>query len=839
MIKSYLHLIPRYLLSNKKRTLAASLSIVLSVIMLTSVGIIVKSYNEKLIESYGSMFGNYHAYYANIEYTMTNRISAMQPIQEVGTSLTLGDTVLGDKPLSITGVDDVSAGMLNIKAIEGRLPEDTNEIIIEKWILDTFGTKLSIGDKLKLTVVLYNDAGQLINPGIEADFILCGIAEDSYGSSAALKGKSYVSLATAEQYIPNVDKRYRQYFKVEDSHKIASALGKVRELGRIKAKNENDLGDYRENNTYVKAVEDAYKSRRLIAVIDIIVALAAIMVIFNVFNISVVERIKQLGLLRAIGITPKQVKILLLGEALLLGVIFVPVGIISGILAIRLLLLIGANVGYMDLKVKLDSFIIILPLVTGFVSIFIAVYYSARAGSKVSVIESLNSDNKVLKHKAEMSSTKNRLMMLTMGQTGKMAFVNLSRNKKRFFATVISISISIALFLSINYLVRCLDPVYQMRKFIGSDYVLNFGFNKEINEYPVETINELRDLKGVLSVVGYKLLNTSFEDEFDSLTESGIKYIEERVKVDDYDKELYNKGKYGFLSTVIGLDDSLLEEIDSSFIDVVADTEPRENAGKAYLVQNYNYEDYTKFKAGDTITMTYTYLEGKTWHHVEKDFEIVKLLDEIPITMNIRDAGSVAVIIDERTFERLYGLKGYQKIEVHIDKNADKKLIEEKLMKIAASQKYGKFVSFEEDVQKMKKLQTQIALILYALIFVIALVGLINIVNTMSINIVLRKREFGVMRAIGVSKKQLRSMILKEGFLYGLVSSILGCAIGVYLIRVIYYAARKGLFMELYYDYGAIASAVFVTILLSILSTVIPLKRITKQNIVESIRAIE
>jgi ABC-type antimicrobial peptide transport system permease subunit len=258
----------------------------------------------------------------------------------------------------------------------------------------------------------------------------------------------------------------------------------------------------------------------------------------------------------------------------------------------------------------------------------------------------------------------------------------------------------------------------------------------------------------------------------------------------------------------------------------------------AFIIQDINYEGYTNLSPGDSLPILFSYKENNKWIKTEQNFVIMDTLDKAPVSIS-KGNGSIAVFMKEELLQKYYPTDGYQRIEIYLENGADVQAVEESLRDIASSQKYGKVDSFWEYTEMIRKLQTQLALVLYSIVVVISLVGLINIVNTMSMNILLRKREFGILRAMGVTKLQLREMIFKEGLLYGVIGSLFGSVMGIGLIYVIYSFGRKLLYVEFQINYLSIIFASTVTIILCITATLIPIKRVTAASVIESIGAVE
>ncbi|WP_202710095.1 ABC transporter permease, partial [Sporosalibacterium faouarense] len=551
------------------------------------------------------------------------------------------------------------------------------------------------------------------------------------------------------------------------------------------------------------------------------------------FNISSVERLRHFGLLRSIGLTPKQLKKILIGEALLLALIFVPIGVIVGGLGTKLILRIINNIIGMKSQGDLNLFNVIVPMIIGFISIIIASISPARISSKISPIESLNIEGNIIENSKGKSKkkNKNKVIQKMFGYTGKIAFTNLVRNKKRFYATVISISISIALFITANYLVKNLNPYYQVQKSIDSDYVLSLQISDEPIGYSEEVINEIKNIHGIKSIEKMKFYHSSLELKKSHLSEKGF---EENKDDPTINKDVDEEWPYTVSSMFVGLSEEKLKE--SGIYEPMA--EQGDKLPNLYIMQNLNYQDITNVVKNDKVQVKFSYKHFPNRIRMSKIFRVAKVLKKPPITFNARDGDSI-IFMSTNDMEKYLGLKGYQKIDINVTEDGDIQSIEQKLNEIANNQKYGKLTIFRDQLAMYERFRLEIASILYILIGVIILVGLVNIVNIMTINVILRRREFGMLRALGMTNQQLRKVLTKEGLFYGLISSGIGSIVGIALICLVYYSARRGIDLELEFDYISIISACLITTILTVLSTLLPLRKAISLNVVESIRAID
>lgn len=827
MIKNYRQLVPRYLMANKKTSLSMAISILFSVAMLVSVGIIIGKYNTTRIEMAQADHGKYHAGFYSVQEDTLGKLKKFNGISEVGTTITVGEMKLGSDRMEIKGGDSAAFDLLNIKAIKGRVPEKENEIAIEEWMYKRLDKKPQIGERFKLKYSLQNSKGETIGLR-ENEFILCGILEDFDESKTFQTGKAYVTLDTANSQLVKVLKVYEQWFALKDNVPVELTLDDIQAYALEKPINgQHIIEGYNPNIFYISALKEAKVAGNITILFSIIVALAVALVIYNVFNISVLQRKKHYGLLKAIGITQKQIKVMLFLEAFLFEAIVVPIGIVVGILSTKLLTrIIGGNLLQGSILKQITPFNILLPVFVSLISIAAAVYSPAKLASKVSAVESMSMEGNKSTKKLYRNS-KFRIIDKIIGYTGIMAFNNLKRYKKRFVSTVIAIAVGIALFIFSVYVIDFLNPSTLLEGRVKADYILNLSGNIFVDYgYNDETISKIQSIPGVKSVNKFKRLNMDYILDSNFITPSGI----EESKKGTMGFALMGNG-YHVVSQVYGCSDEFIQSLRKSASD-------KDNKGQVFIVQNLDYENFTKIKSGDEVRTFTQYLNEGKFVNIDKTIKVDYVLDKLPMKID-ELMGSIVTFLPYKFMEDTYKISGYQEIEINVDKNANLARIEKELQSIASTVRYGKLVSRESEIKKWHNYQLQLGAILISLVTVIVLVGFINIMNTMNMNIIIRKREFGMLRALGFTKKEMRKTLLKEAAIYGICSSIIGIIMGYLLIGAVYSLAKSRFGLKFYVDIKLLLVTFIVTVILSICSSILPLKKVISEDIVEAIQAVE
>ena len=363
-----------------------------------------------------------------------------------------------NKFLSVKAYDASAFSMLNVKLLEGRLPQNGAEIVLEKR-----GAKympdVRVGGQVTLQIGDRKTAdGQKLS---ENEF-----SEDEVLAARETKTYTVVGLAErANSYSQNIfygmtgfeasaDATQTVYVKLSSQINVRPAMQKIAQDAGITGErklvfNEDVLrymiqsGSDTLNGTFI-----------LLALIIIsIITAATVAVIYNAFNISVLERVSQFGLFRCIGATPRQIRGVVIREAMTLAAFGIPIGLVCGTLAISLVFEIfkaisSADMVFGDLRIVLSLWIIVPSALLGLATIYISAAGPARKAARVSPMEAVRNIGEYKKEKIRKRQSKTGRKLL--GVYGFVSWRNLSRNKKRVRITVLSMVISIALYIFVS-----------------------------------------------------------------------------------------------------------------------------------------------------------------------------------------------------------------------------------------------------------------------------------------------------------------------------------------------------------------------------------------------------
>lgn len=870
---------------NKKRSIVIIIGIILSTALICGVAGLVTSFQKTFVETSKRNSGNYHTIFYDVpkdelKYIEENRgVENYYLSEELGFSYIPNAKVTTDeeKPyVNIISMDDNFLKNMAIDIKEGRLPENDSELAISTRINEKYKTNFKVGDTITLDVgelqledgtklnkhnSYLNNTGE--NEEIQQEEIvnskaktykIVGIIERPETCIEPMEAPWFTTI-TKMQEIENKANIAVLYTNPYDYVKNTENINKMEKsenntepqytFGGLRNKYKSYKYDIKINSELL-AYEGANLSDETLkliyglgAFIMAIVLVSSVFVIRNGFAISITERLKQYGMLSSIGATKKQIKKSVYFEGFILGIIGIPLGILNGILAIYILVQVVnyilkdfvTNSSLLTYSISWSA--IIVSIVVATITIWLSCKKSAKKASKVTPIEAIRSSEDVKLKAKKIKCPKIITKIFKTG--GEIAYKNLKRSKKKYRTTVISIIVSVVIFIAISSFIEYgfkMSSAYYTE--IDYDYVVYCNNNvspedkeeylkeKEKNTKILADISNLADVDEY-SINKYNSLEMPMDDKHKAeLTEYG-KYIKEHylanVEIDTVNIVSLSKDEYNrYLKKIGGNYDSYKDGailVDNNINTV-------EN-GKKAQGSMYNW------KKGDTI-------QGKINN---KDYSI-KIIDKTEETVkginNLYNTEATLIVSDEwleknigdyETISMYAKSKDADKLDEEIEQYKQEKNIEDSEIRI---------FNIQENAKAQNAVVLVISIFLYGFIGVITLIGITNIFNTITTNMNLRKKAFAMLKSIGMTKKEFNRMIRLESIFYGVKSLIIGIPIGILLSYGMYNVFKDNMQMSYNLPLKAIIiSIIFVSIIIGIIMKY-SMSKINKQNIIETIR---
>ncbi|MEB9613050.1 FtsX-like permease family protein [Bacillus cereus] len=506
MIGNYKQLSRRYLKGNKKRTILTLIGIVLSVSLISTIGLFMNGTQISQIENTKKRQGySFHAVVLNYDESILKKIKYNPQIESFGL-MSQGETVqVGEAAVQMNFADDNALEFLKYSIIKGRLPSNDQEVAVDPWVLPYIKENIQIGDSFELNEKKYKLVGFLSDSTYTQENKVGRLLTYKSKFSAG-EGKILVGISSKANF-----------------NEVLEGLKTISGENNINISNELIQLEKPGYNNSIMAT--------LIITISIVV-IATIVVIYNAFQISVVERTRQFGLLRSIGATRKQIRQIVLREATFLAVIAIPIGIICSLIALTSLqftfsLLMenskAVSIFHADWNILLISSIITL------LSVIASSLYPAYFAGKISPLLAISSRLSIKKE--QIKKQKNSMVKKPLSIPLSMAMKNVKRNKNRYTITILSIIISSVLFITFSYLMSVAFASKSFDKLsVKSDITIKIVDNNPDHLAESEQVlHQLKSLENISKV--YEKKENSFETKLKDVTQSSatVKEIENTI----------------------------------------------------------------------------------------------------------------------------------------------------------------------------------------------------------------------------------------------------------------------------------------------------------------------
>ena len=878
-MKDYKDITWRYLKEQKKRAILTLFGIILSVALISAIGTMIVSVREQFIKEAIRDNGSFHAAFIDIDKEKLDKIKNHVEVEDYGIVKNIGygavkETTEIDRErygeetppyryIEVKGYDKKALDLLPLDIAEGRFPEKSNEIAITDWAVNYFDEDIKIGDEITFPI----GERKLIDTGKKTEwgdkthieefekthdekYTVVGFLKSRYYGERRFEATGITPLEGGnvknDKYdiyitIPDIKNATE---KIENIAEDIGMEGNIRENENIKF-NESLLRLSAEsiNETFNETI-----MRILIFIVTLII-IATIAVIYNAFNISVLERINQFGILRSVGATPGQIKRIVFKEALILSIIGIPLGLFFGIFAMKVVLYIIGLLKYdfiglfNEMEIIISIPVLIISTILGLITVFLSANGPAKQAAKVSPLEAVRNTGSVKKENLKKIKGSG-LARKVFGIEGEIAHKNLKRNRKRFIITIFSMSLSIILFITFSSFSDYMFKIDVVGHKEMGDFKLT-NFNEDDYGDKDKVYNELKNMEDVERVYNMGKYRGEALIEGDKISKEHPLEFDEKIDGLNYVKDV-------FLIT-IGDDnfDTLKPNLQKGII-----SRNKMDAENGVLVinntqvfdgetQKHTLVEGFKFKPGDEIKFSENIYEN---HKNNKDLNLVDLkvmgvLDKGILNEEYHYNGGIKIIVTEKVFEDIVEQIGtqseYQNYYIKMKEDGNKENIIKYLDSLVEKNTGFDYVDYEQLAKDNRAATIVMSIFLYGFVTVIALISCINIINTISTNILLRKREISMIKAVGMTQSSIKRMIALEGVLYGIYAAIIGGIIGTGLSYILYKLVIGLSDFAWAIPWNHILVASIGGMIIALLSGIYPLKRINEGIIVENMRVEE
>ncbi|MGG7164820.1 ABC transporter permease [Clostridium ihumii] len=847
-------LVRRSLKANKIRNICAILAIALTTILITVTiegAIIASKADEKynIISRYNMDCDGYVSMYNKDK----DDLKSITNIKKIGICERVSIKGVKNKELvneyvNFMVADKTAYDMIGVYPIKGDYPKNADEVLVPTWILEVLNVDKKVGEKIKLDIAIGNN----IKP---IEFKLCGYYETFLG-----KGSDKAKIFTHEDFI---DKNNIKINKSQNARIAMINLKDVKKNSSFKEvenkidKIAKELGveKYQANPKYDKEKFDIGEYvKKVIAVGSaiLIIIFTGYLIIYNIFYISVSKDVRFYGLLKTIGTTSKQLKKIVINQALLLCIIAIPIGLFLGYLTTIIMMpIVLSSLTFGNfIVIEPNLYAFLLAIIFSLVTVIISTRKPAKATSKICPIEAVryvSGDFKASKKKIKKG--------IGGAKVHKMAWSNIVKNKKRVTLSIFSIALSATTVIATINATMSLNPQKHADSQMGMDIEIEndpIMYTKEQDYKPITEgfINDIKNLDIVKNVKTYysgitpledgKILIFEVEFSFDGLLKKEFKSYGDPEKKHVGYREM--KGDRVRTSVNSIKEEDLEEELKN--LKVIDGKIDKEKFKTGEYIICYPYPNMGKMgvlKAGDVLPLNFI-LKDKDGKEVEmkKEFKVMAVVAK---NKELSPNNLEIINLEENQFKKIFTnyKECVNKIGIELKDNVDIEKADEIMSKMLVNSENEvlKLRSKSAYIKEMENFKLIIATIGVSISSILGLIGVINVMNTIFTGIFSRQIEFAMLESIGMTKKQLKKMLRFEGWYYTLLSSSLIIPLGIFasIIGGNLTDAHYGMDIRI-----CIISIIIAIVIITAFMLIIPLigyNLINKENIIDRLKVTE
>lgn len=882
---------------NKTRTIVTIIGIILSAAMICAVTTFASSFMNYAKENTIYTDGNWHGYQRDTDFQTykdiwnTGKVEEAVYLQQLGYAYADGCENEFKPYIYVLGAGKDVEEVLPIHITSGKYPTSSTEILLPEHLYTNGGVKYNLGDTITLELgqrmldgypmsqdspcYIYEQGNEVFNGEVldvkeTRTYKVVGFYERLSWRIETFEAPGYTALTLSdkETYTPY---KYDVYFRMENPKDTFDFMKEMKLTGDFNS----DLLMY--SGTFaVNAFTTMLYS--LAAIVIGLIMFGSISLIYNAFSISVSERTKQFGLLSSIGATKKQLKRMVFFEALSVSAIGIPIGVIAGIGGIGVtLMLLGdkfKSMGFgVDMKLSVSPAAIIIAVVVALITVLISAWIPSKRATKVSAVEAIRQNMDVKNTKPVKTS---KLTYKLFGLSGMLANKHYKRNKKKYRTTVLSLFMSIVLFVSASaftdYLMETVGVGFGS---VGFDLTMHASGNEFDKITPEELLNRMKAAKSVTGGAYSQERYVNAEISTKYLTNEGIEFLD---KNQGQSEDKSSRDAHSYITFV---DDAtfraLLKENglnEKKYMDPENPLAIAVDGATMFNLYTQKYETTNFFKddefslviqkekdipgyycSGEIIDET-----GKTVvrytknpeSNVEGEEYILYTLEEgyLYTTLNIgdviyekpffvRDSSGMRFIypisLAEKVFEDFDAINNSYYYMLTSDNHAESYTAVQSILSDNGFNAKN-LQNIAEMEESERNIVTIIRVFSYGFIVLISLIAAANVFNTISTNISLRRREFAMLKSVGMAQKDFNKMMNFECLLYGSRALLYGLPVSCGVTYLIYLAIMSGYEASFHLPWTAIGIATLSVFLVVFVTMMYSMSKIKKDNPIDALK---
>lgn len=808
---------------HKSKNILTGVAIFLTTLLLFVIPTVERNLIDVQYAMVNEVYPRWHAYYQSVDEETIADLSVQHDIESYGIRKDVGFFIADDETEALMMyLDENGAKFQQQNLVSGRYPQKENEIALTRPVLNLLGTEGGIGVGNTVTI-----SYQLLRSGKkdymqQKEFVITGLMEaETDDAGQEEPAVLYVSGEFAQTGLAAEELRSFFLFRIAgDRNATTDEIGEqIREIAGQFGIAEDQIGI---NTAYLSANYVDPSMLIVTILIMIVVVFAGSVTIYSIYYVSMPQRIREFGKLKALGATKRQLKQIVLREGMLVAVCAVPVGLIVGTLLTKSLLLLlctrfsKMETGNFSLIQKIikdgqidfyHGWIYALAVAVTFLVVFLSLKKPMRMAARVSVIEAMRYERE------EKGNTAKRKIRTSIS-VARLAWDHIFRNKKKSMVTILSLSITGILVMVVASVLACTSPELMTQDDVNGQYMLEPDIengNKEHPELAWEELQKNNPLSADLKSAIEQLDGVNRVDVF-SLVDIGGGIFQEE----------------GFGEDICGLPEEYAEELEAGIIEGAVDYEELKS-GEKVVVDNSLLYWYPELQVGDRLKVTVH--DG--WKNYPKEFEIAAIGD---YRGSIR--GYEGILMAKEAADRLLTENGNRYFSVMAEEDYEEALCE-KLEELCSMD--GRLVLTTRK-NALELNQAAMAMLnggCFVFLGILSFICIMSLVNTMINSVHVRKKELGMLQAIGMSQRQLQQLLLLEGMYYTIGTLVVTLGAGSALGYLAFLWAKNAEILRIRVFYYPWETALIVIVVLSVVQiflAIILSRSVKKVSIIERIR---
>lgn len=800
----------------RSKNVLTGIAIVLTTLLLFVIPTVGKGMIDAQFAAANKIYPTWYALFRNVDEETVKQLALHNDIETYGLRSDVGEIAAENANIFMMYMDEEGRALARVALSEGREPLAVDEIVVSEGILELLGQREArLGDAITVPCQIYRDGG--LDYVQEKEFTICGFLEDSEANRQQAVYISLISEAFLKSELPDNEADYRFMFRTgaadaSRTDQIEKTIKNIAEQFEISEKDININEEYLAAN-YVDPV-----TLQAIIVIMMIIMSAGIITIYSIYYVSMNQRVQEFGKLKAIGATRRQIRQIVLREGLCTAALAIPVGLVIGTAVSRMILLKFTEIADSEnamvniIKEMIHNgevtichwwiYLLTIAVTTG--TVYLSLLKPMRKAAGISEVEAMRyqgaNENKKSSRKGYENLTISRLTCR-----------NLAGNKKKSVITIGSMAITGVFLMVIATVLSCANPTESADSSIVGQYELSPIVEEGNKEHPELAWSEVQKNNP---------LNEELKGQIEGL--DGVKRIDTfsavQVSCDAFDEPEF----------IAGIPEEYAGELEKGIAEGKITYEELKSGDKV-IIDNAILHWYPELKVGDRLKLTIHDADRA----YEKEIEIAAIGEYGAGLTNYN-----YLIMAKEAADRLCSNNASCYFHVIADKNYDESL-ESSLKELVETSGRIQMRVWKNLYEEWKSALTMTRMGCYTFLAVLAVISVMNLINTMINSVHVRRKELGMMQAIGMSDRQLLKMLQLEGLFYTagtlLISVGMGSLAGYPVFR---YAKANGMFSITTYHYP-ITAAVTISAVLFMIQLLLALaiaKSVKKDSLIERIR---